>query len=240
MSQASRRLYTCDAYFMIELRQDNELFVLDLGDGDQRFTPETISELHKVLTEVENVDGPRALVTVASGKIWHNGLDLDWIAKHKDNVPKYIASVHRLLARFLVSPIPTVACIQGHVFAAGAMLALVHDERIMRSDRGYFCLPEIDIQMPFTTGMVALVLAKLPPAVAHQAMVTGRRYGGDECAQLDIVGIAASESELPGFAFETARKMADKDAVTLGAIKRSANAATYESIMEIAYRIGDD
>ena len=63
--------------------------------------------------------------------------------------------VHELLARLLEIGVPTVAAIQGHAFAAGAMLALAHDERVMRADRGWSCLPEVDINIPFTPGMSA-------------------------------------------------------------------------------------
>ena len=61
---------------------------------------------------------------------------------------------------------PTVAALQGHTFAGGAMLALAHDQRVMRADRGYFCLPEVDINIPFTVGMSALIglACRSPPS----------------------------------------------------------------------------
>jgi enoyl-CoA hydratase/carnithine racemase len=37
------------------------------------------------------------------------------------------------------------------------MLALAHDIRIMRDDRGFLCLPEVDLHMPFTPGMNAII-----------------------------------------------------------------------------------
>jgi enoyl-CoA hydratase/carnithine racemase len=52
--------------------------------------------------------------------------------------------------------------------------------RVMRADRGFFCLPEVDLGLSFAPGMSALVRARLAPAVAHEAMTTGRRYGGEQ------------------------------------------------------------
>ena len=67
----------------------------------------------------------------------------------------YVGRVQGMLARFLTLPVPTAAAVVGHAFGAGAMLALAHDFRVMRADRGYFCFPEVDIRIPFTPGMAA-------------------------------------------------------------------------------------
>lgn len=96
-----------------------------------------------------------------------------------DQIPQFSARVQNLLARVLELGIPTVAAIQGHSFGAAAMLAPAHDERVMRTDRGYFCFPEVDIAIPFSIGMTDLIPSKLSPATAHDAMTTGRRYGGE-------------------------------------------------------------
>jgi enoyl-CoA hydratase/carnithine racemase len=206
---------------VIELRRDGAVSLLDLGEGDHRFNPDSISRIHALLDEAEAMPAPRALVTVASGKIWHNGLDLDWLGANPDRMGEFLSDVQSLLARVLVLPVPTVAVLQGHCFAAGAMFALAHDARVMRADRGFFCLPEIDINMSFPDGMAALVQSRLTPSVAHEAMTTGRRYGGTDAAALDIVGGAFAEDELRSAALEWADANAVKDPVVLGAIKRT-------------------
>jgi enoyl-CoA hydratase/carnithine racemase len=203
---------------VIELKRDGDLNLLDLGEGDHRFNPDSISRIHELLDEVEAQPEPRSLVTVASGKIWHNGLDLDWLGAHRDRMTEFLSDVQALLARLLVLPVPTVAAIQGHCFAAGAMFALAHDARVMRADRGFFCLPEIG--MSFPEGMAALVMSRLTPSVAHEAMTTGRRYGGTDAATLGIVGRAFPEDEVGPAALALARSSATKDARTLGDIKR--------------------
>jgi Delta3-Delta2-enoyl-CoA isomerase len=202
-----------------QLDRDGEVFVLDLGDDENRFNPPWVSAVSALLDEVVAADGPRALVTRATGKFWSNGLDLAWMGEHPDEAGPFVAQVHGLFARVLALPVPAVAACQGHVFAAGAMLALAHDFRVMRADRGFFCLPEVDISIPFTPGMGALIQARLAPQTAHEAMTTGRRYGGADAATAGIVDEAVSEDAVLSAAVERARPLAAKAGPTLGAIK---------------------
>ena len=44
----------------------------------------------------------------------------------------------------------------GHSFAAGGLLALTHDYRLMKEERGWFSLPEILIKMPFTVPLMEI------------------------------------------------------------------------------------
>jgi enoyl-CoA hydratase/carnithine racemase len=207
------------------LDRDGDVFVLDLGDGENRFNAESVTALEEALGAVEAAPAPRALVTTASGKIWSNGLDLEWMAANGGEVEAFVARLHRLLARVLAAGVPSVAAIQGHAFAAGAMLALAHDQRVMRADRGFFCLPEVDIRIPFTPGMSALIAARLAPATAHEAMTTGRRYGGVDAAAAGLVDLAVPEAEVLRVALERARALAAKDPATLAAIKEGLYAA---------------
>ncbi|MFD9006441.1 enoyl-CoA hydratase-related protein [Streptomyces sp. NPDC059582] len=199
-------------------RQDN-VFVLNFGDGENRFHPDWVASVKASLDEVEKATGPRALVTAATGKFYSNGLDLDWLSAHSDQHEDYIVSVHELFARVLSLPMITVAALQGHTFAAGAMLSLAHDFRVMRSDRGYWCLPEADINIPFSPGMSALIQSRLAPQTAHEAMVTGRRYGGSDAAAVGIVDRAVAEDAVLSTAVEIAQAQLGKAGDTLGTIK---------------------
>ena len=203
---------------MASLRRDGDVFLMDLGEGDIRFNGDTVGSIERCLDEVEAA-APCALVTVASGKVWSNGLDLEWIGAQGERAPAFVMRVHELLARFLELGVPSVAAIQGHVFAAGAMLALAHDERVMRADRGYFCLPEVDINIPFTPGMSALIAARLPAQTAHEAMVLGRRFGGSDAQAAGIVQAAVGEAEVQSAALGRAGALAGKDPNTVHTIK---------------------
>lgn len=202
------------------LTREGEVFVLELGNGENRFNADSIGAIEQALDEVQGAPAPRALVTTASGKIWSNGLDLEWMAANQELIGEFVPRLHELLARVLELDAPCVAALQGHTFAAGAMLALAHDQRVMRADRGFFCLPEVDIRIPFTHGMNALIAARLSKHAAHEAMTTGRRYGGLDAQTAGIVDHAVAEERVLPHAIELAAALASKDPTTLGAIKR--------------------
>lgn len=217
---------------MPTLDRQDDVFVIDLGDGENRFHPDWLASLGECLDEVEHARGARALVTAATGKFFSNGLDLEWLLSHGDAAAGYVASVHALLARVLTLPLVTVAALQGHTFAAGAMLSLAHDLRVMRADRGFWCLPEAEIEIPFTPGMSALIRARLAPQVAHEAMVTARRYGGHDAFAAGIVDLTAGQDQVRAVAIELARAQAGKAGPTVGTIKSRLYAPVLDALRE--------
>lgn len=215
---------------MPSLSRTGDVHVLDLGDDENRFAPDWVQGVVDALQEVLDTDGPRALVTTASGKFWSNGLDLEWMGANQEEIPGFVARVHDLFARFLEAGVPTVAAIRGHAFAAGAMLAVAHDRIVMREDRGYLCVPEVDIRIPFTPGMTALLMARLPRRSAHEAMTTGRRYGGADALAAGMVDEVASDAAVLDRAVAWAQAHAGKDPGTLAAIKGRMYASTIEAL----------
>lgn len=202
----------------MNLSYDDKIAVLDLGDGENRFSPGFLDEIDAVLDDVV-ATGAQGLVTTASGKFYTNGLDLDWLAANGERTGWYVGKVQAVLARVLTLPMPTAAAVVGHAFGAGAMLAVAHDFRVMRADRGFFCFPEVDIRIPFTPGMAALIQAKLAPQTAIAAMTTGRRFGGVDAAGIGLVDATAAEGAVTAAAVELLRPLGGKDPGTLGAIK---------------------
>jgi enoyl-CoA hydratase/carnithine racemase len=217
---------------MPTLDRQDDVFVLDIGDTENRFHPDWLAAVNALLDQVEQAEGPRALVTAATGKFFSNGLDLDWLFAHADQAGDYVAGVQELLARMLSLPMVTVAALQGHTFAAGAMFSLAHDFRVMRGDRGYWCLPEAEINLPFSPGMSALIQARLAPQTAHEAMVTARRYGGRDALAAGIVDRAADEETVRATAVEIARTQTAKAGPTLGTIKTRLYAPVLESLRD--------
>jgi enoyl-CoA hydratase/carnithine racemase len=205
------------------LQYQDTIAVLTLGEDENRFSPDWLDAVDAQLDDV--VANAQALITTGVGKFYSNGLDLEWLGAHGDRLQWYVGRVQSLFSRILTFPLPTVAAINGHAFGAGSMLAVAHDYRFMRNDRGYFCFPEVDINIPFTPGMAALIQAKLLPQTAVTAMTTGHRYGGEEAHAAGIVDGTAPETDLVGAAVDRVQPILGKDQGTLGAIKTTMYAA---------------
>ncbi|WP_121256920.1 enoyl-CoA hydratase/isomerase family protein [Nocardioides ferulae] len=217
---------------MPTLTQDGPVWTLDLGDDENRFSPALLTSLEECLEEVAASDQPAVLVTTGGGKFYSNGLDLDWLGAHPDQLGGYVQRVHALFERVLTLPVATVAAINGHAFGAGAMLAMAHDHRVMREDRGFFCFPEVDIHIPFTPGMSALITAKLTPRAAVDSMTTARRFPGPEARDAGLVDAVAPLEQLAEAAASRVRDLAGKDRATLGTIKSTMYAGVVAALRQ--------
>lgn len=196
---------------------------LDEANPENRFGLDWLDNVNAQLDQVVE-SAPGALVITATGKFFSNGLDVDYIAANGDKLPAYLDRVHALYVRVLTLPIPTVAAINGHAFGAGAMLALCADHRIMRTERGFWSLPEVLLGMPFTTGMASLLRVRLPDSTVTEAMTTGRRYGGADAAQAGIVEQAVDIEQLLPTAADIAAGRTAVAGPTLALIKKGLRA----------------
>ncbi|MGN6338996.1 enoyl-CoA hydratase-related protein [Mycobacterium sp.] len=204
----------------VTLDYADQIAIVRLGEDENRFSPGFLDDIDDALSQAAS-DGAQGLITTAGGKFYSNGLDLEWLSAHTDQGQWYIGRVHQLLARMLTLPLPTAAAVVGHAFGAGAMLAIAHDFRVMRADRGYFCFPEVDIRIPFNPGMAALIQSKLTPRAAIASMTTGRRFSGPEAEHFGIVDATCAEDAVTDTALDVVRPLQGKDPGTLGAIKQT-------------------
>jgi enoyl-CoA hydratase/carnithine racemase len=187
---------------MIELTRDDDVFTLTMNAGENRWNTTFVRAFAEVLDDVEKSTGSAALVTTAaSEKFFSNGLDLDWVrdpAAHSaagDREP-FADEFMKLMARLITFPVPTIAAINGHAFGAGFMLALCHDVRFMRADRGFVCANEMQLGLAIPAPEIALFRHKLPLNTFFETVQLARRWSGAEALAAGIVQATASTETL--------------------------------------------
>ena len=127
------------------------------------------------------------------------------------------------IARLMVFPGYTVAAINGHAFAAGAMFSCGFDYRVMREDRGYWCLNEAEIGIAINDRAFSTVSHRMPFATATEAVLTARRYTAPEALAAGIIEATALEGDVLAHALDVAERASRLDRTTLTAHKRMIN-----------------
>lgn len=183
---------------MIDYTKEGDLHLVTMNSGPNVICPEWQRRMLDILDTVEADCGKgAALILTGDDKFFCNGLNLDVVTRLAPEemvlFASHMAEIHK---RFLVLPCPTVAAVNGHAFAGGAFMALSCDYRIMREDRGWFSVSEVDVGVPIPSAMMGILQGKLPANTARDAVLTGKRYTADEAIAAGIADGRAPMDEL--------------------------------------------
>lgn len=164
--------------------------------AEHRLYPAAILELEAALQAAEDDAQVAAVVVTAGGKFFCNGFDLQFLQKHSELADDLQRATEKLLVRILRFPKPTIAAVNGHACAAGAMLMLCFDHVVMNADRGFCFVPGIDLVLTYSPGMSALMQTRLPTSLAHRFIVLGERFTAPSLAQQGVVEPAPPDEVL--------------------------------------------
>ena len=95
---------------------------------------------------------------------------------------------------------PTVALINGHAYAGGFMLAMMHDYRIMNPSKGFLCLPELHMGIPFQPAMISIFREKLTALTFRKLVLEARRYNASDALADGILDGLGGFEEAMAFA----------------------------------------
>ncbi|HIJ58909.1 MAG TPA: enoyl-CoA hydratase/isomerase family protein [Deltaproteobacteria bacterium] len=186
----------------VEYELDEKVAVVTMNEGENRFNPSFLSSFMGTLDEIEKETDANALVVTSSHeKIFCNGIDLDWLVPFiqtgdRDTAVSFFYTLNKLFKRILLYPMPAIAAISGHAFAGGAIMSCAFDFRFMRSDRGFFCFPEVDLGIPFLPSMLALITKAIPQYKVEELHYTGKRATAEECEAHHIISKACHIDDL--------------------------------------------
>jgi enoyl-CoA hydratase/carnithine racemase len=182
---------------MCTLEKRGNIFILTLtGDGEHRLNPTLLNSIKSTLHRVrQQATTSSALITTAHGKFFSNGYGIDW-AKSMQDMILMDDLLHSVVSDLISLPMPTIAAVTGHASAAGYILALSHDYVLMRSDRGFLYMSEIDINRVIPAWFIAVVEAKVGNAAARRKIVMqADKVTAKEAVRLGIVDSAHDSAE---------------------------------------------
>ena len=177
----------------VEWKKVEQVGIITLNNGENRHNPDFVRAILTALDEIENDrDISSAMVISSDPKNWSLGIDLAWISGAINNedfqqIRDFMHGLNSIFKRILLYPMPVIAAINGHAFGGGAILACACDFRFMKSDRGFFCFPEIDINIPFLPGMLAILKKSIPYYKMEEMVFSGQKTGAAELAAHHII-----------------------------------------------------
>lgn len=211
---------------IVEWQKDGTVAVMVMNNGENRHNPEWAEAMLSTYAEIEADREIKALVLTSSDpKNFCLGMDLEWlmIAQGRNDFPAISKLLYRnneVFTSLLMAPFPTIAALTGHAFGNGAMLAGACDFRFMRADKGYFCLPEVDLGIQPTPAMAEWMKRIMPYHLFIRMTLAGERVGAGELEKHHVIIKACENAETTVAEAVAYGKTFNKSRTTLSEMKR--------------------
>lgn len=206
--------------------KDETVAIITMTNGENRQNLVFAKTLKAMLDEIIADKSISALIITSNDeKNFSQGIDVMWITDHMQKnehqpVIDFINEMDNVFKKLLLYPVPVIAAINGHAFGNGSIMSCACDFRFMRSDRGFFCFPEVNIGIPFRWGMNAFVKKAIPLHILSQMQFTGNRYTAPELEKHNIIVKAcANQEDLMASAIVFAKTLQKKRGI-LGEMKK--------------------
>ncbi|CAG5118672.1 unnamed protein product [Candidula unifasciata] len=175
-----------------------DVAIIVFSRGENRLNLEFVQTLDTLLDDVQSSETCKGLITTGSGKFYGNGLDLEWMATlTQPDLYSFISTFQRLLKRILYFPLPTLAALNGHAYAGGALFAFAHDLRTFHQGKGWLCLNEVFIERRFSDFHLSFLKIKVGYGKnLTDAVVLGRRFTPEEAFTAGLTHAIPKESVL--------------------------------------------
>ena len=162
------------------------------------FNDEVITELTQAFTQLGHDDQVRAIVLAASGSAFCAGADLNWMRRmadytHAENLAD-AAALAEMLRVIYTCPKPTVARIQGDVYAGGMGLVAACDMAVS-VDTANYCLSEVKLGL-YPATISPYVIRAMGARAAHRYFLTAERFDAAEALRIGFVHAVVPAEQL--------------------------------------------
>lgn len=162
------------------------------------FSDEVIAEITAAFETVAQHVDVRAVILAAEGPAFCAGANLNWMRRMADysreenvvDADKLATMMHTIYT----CPHPTIARVQGDVYAGGMGLVAACDMAVA-VETAHFCLSEVKIGLIPAT-IAPYVLRAMGPRAGHRYFLTGERFDAAEALRMGFVHEVVGADEL--------------------------------------------
>jgi enoyl-CoA hydratase/carnithine racemase len=220
---------------ILSWKKDEAVAIITMENGENKQNLDFAKAMNTALDEIVADKAVQAVILTSSDeKNFSQGVDVGWMAQRFQDqefqaIKDFMYVMNEVFKKLMLVPMPTIAAINGHAFGNGAIIACACDFRFMRSDKGFFCFPEVNVGIPLLYGMNAFVKKAVPLYKLVEMQFSGNRYGAPELEKYHIITKAcADKAELMKESLAFARMFQKKRGI-LGEMKKR----MYKDIIDI-------
>lgn len=184
---------------LVQWEKHDNIAVITMCNAANRQNLEFAGQMNTCLHQILEEQSLNSIVLTSSDeKNFSQGVDVEWLTQRMaeqdfNSVKSFMYEMNAVFKRLLLMPLPVIAAINGHAFGNGAILACACDFRFMTNDKGFFCFPEVDVNIPFLPGMIAFVRKAIPEHLFNEMLLTGKRVTATELEHHNVI-VRASEN----------------------------------------------
>ncbi|WP_029527518.1 enoyl-CoA hydratase/isomerase family protein [Polaromonas glacialis] len=184
----------------LETTQQGAVLTLTLSRPDIRnaFNDEVIAEITAAFQDAASRAEVRAVVLAAIGPAFCAGADLNWMRRMADYTRDEnlldASALAEMLRVMYECPKPTIARIQGDVYAGGMGLVAACDMAVS-VDTASFCLSEVRLGLIPAT-ISPYVIRAMGARAAHRYFLTAERFDAKEAHRIGFVHEVVSADAL--------------------------------------------
>ncbi len=186
------------------------------------FNDEVIAELRAAFEALGAHHDVRAVVLAAEGPAFCAGADLNWMRRMADYTrDENLADAGQLAAMLKAiyeCPKPTIAAVQGDVFAGGMGLVAACDMAVSVRTATY-CLSEVKLGLIPAT-ISPYVIRAMGARAAHRYFLTAERFSAEEAHRIGFVHELADADALDAKVAELAAALVGASPAAVRACKR--------------------
>ena len=209
-------------YLQLTVQRGVATLVLNRPEVRNAFNDEVIAEFTQAFGELGAREDVRCVVLAAAGQAFCAGADLNWMRRmadysHAENLAD-AAQLAEMLRAMYECPKPTVARIQGDVFAGGMGLVAACDMAVS-VDTATFCLSEVKLGLIPAT-ISPYVIRAMGARAAHRYFLTAERFGAAEAYRIGFVHEVVSADQLDAKVSEITQALVSASPAAVKACKR--------------------
>ena len=186
------------------------------------FSDEVIAEITAAFTDVGARADVRAVVLTAEGPAFCAGANLNWMRRMADYTrDENVADAGKLAEMLRViyeCPKPTIARVQGDVYAGGVGLVAACDMAVVVDTAG-FCLSEVKLGLIPAT-ISPYVIRAMGARAAHRYFLTAERFSAAEALRIGFVHEVVAADALDAKLGEITSALANAGPAAVRASKR--------------------